>query len=121
MDAVQTRPDGARLVVLEARTAEKENIEITVRDSGPGMPEGGLAEIFNPLFTTKAAGRGVGLALSRMIVGAHGGSVWAENAQTGGAVFRFTLPRAKEGGSLIAERGELGPQGRVRTTLDEPA
>jgi signal transduction histidine kinase len=114
MDAVQTLPDGARLVVLEARTAEKENIEITVRDSGPGIPDGRLEEIFNPLFTTKAAGLGVGLALSRMIVEAHGGRVWAENAQTGGAVFRFTLPCAQEGASLITERGELGPQ-RIET------
>ena len=114
MDAVQTRPVDARQVVLEARTAELETIEITVRDSGPGIPDGRLEEIFNPLFTTKAAGLGVGLALSRMIVEAHGGRVWAENAQTGGAVFRFTLPRAQEGASLITERGELGPQ-RIET------
>jgi two-component system sensor kinase FixL len=114
VDAVQARPDGAKLVVLEARTAEMESIEITVRDSGPGIPDGRLEEIFNPLFTTKAAGLGVGLALSRMIVEAHGGRVWAENAQTGGAVFRFTLPRAQEGAALITERGEFGPQ-RIET------
>jgi signal transduction histidine kinase len=107
MDAVQTRPNGARLVVLEARTVDMENIEITVRDSGPGIPEGRLEEIFNPFFTTKAAGLGVGLALSRMIVEAHGGRVWAENPQAGGAVFRFTLPRAQEGASLITQRGEF--------------
>ena len=106
MDAVQTRPVDSRLVVVEARTAEMDAIEITVRDSGPGIPDGRLEEIFNPLFTTKAAGLGVGLALSRMIVEAHGGRIWAENARTGGAIFRFTLPRAREGAAPAAERGE---------------
>jgi signal transduction histidine kinase len=111
MDAVQTRSGSVREVVLEARAAEMETIEITVRDSGPGIPDARLEEIFNPLFTTKAAGLGVGLALSRMIVEAHGGRIWAESTQAGGAVFRFTLQRAGEGASLRTQRGELGPQG----------
>jgi signal transduction histidine kinase len=97
-------------VVVEARTDEAQSIEITVRDSGPGIPDTRLEEIFNPLFTTKAAGLGVGLALSRMIVEAHGGRIWAQNAETGGAIFQFTLPRAVEGASLSTERGELRPQ-----------
>jgi signal transduction histidine kinase len=113
MDAVQTLPIDARQVVLEARTGEAQMIEITVRDSGPGIPEGRLEEIFNPFFTTKAAGLGVGLALSRMIVEAHGGRIWAESAQTGGAVFRFTLPRAGKGASLSPERGELHAGGTL--------
>jgi len=108
MDAVQSRPVDARRVVLEARTLETETIEVTIRDSGPGIPPGRLEEIFNPLFTTKAAGLGVGLALSRMIVEAHGGRIWAENSQTGGAVFRFTLQRARAGASLSTGRDELG-------------
>jgi signal transduction histidine kinase len=110
MDAVQDRSGSVREVVLEARAAEAETIEITVRDSGPGIPAARLEEIFNPLFTTKAAGLGVGLALSRMIVEAHGGRIWAENAATGGAVFRFTLPRARQEASLSTERGELAQQ-----------
>jgi len=104
IDAVQTLPVDARQVVLEARSDEAEMIEITVRDSGPGIPQGRLEEIFNPFFTTKAAGLGVGLALSRMIVEAHGGRIWAESAQTCGAVFRFTLPRVAEAASLSTER-----------------
>jgi signal transduction histidine kinase len=104
IDAVQTLPVDARQVVLEARSDEAEMIEITVRDSGPGIPQGRLEEIFNPFFTTKAAGLGVGLALSRMIVEAHGGRIWAESAQTGGAVFRFTLPQVGEAASLSTER-----------------
>jgi signal transduction histidine kinase len=93
MDAVQERPANNRRVLLEVRSGERDNLEIAVSDSGPGIPEGRFEEIFNPLFTTKAAGLGVGLALSRMIVDAHGGRLWAENAKSGGAVFRFTLPQ----------------------------
>jgi len=107
MDAVRDRSASARLVVLEARTAEMETIEITVRDSGPGIPSGRLEEIFSPLFTTKAAGLGVGLALSRMIVEAHGGRIWAENGETGGAVFRFTLPCAQSQASLSPARSRF--------------
>ena len=93
MDAVKNQPASARHVILEARISEEEGIEITVRDTGPGIPEGRFEEIFTPLFTTKTGGLGVGLALSRMIVDAYGGRLWAENGETGGAIFRFTLPR----------------------------
>jgi signal transduction histidine kinase len=93
MDAVQERPPSDRRVTLEARSGDRENIEVVVRDSGPGIPADHFDEIFNPLFTTKAAGLGVGLALSRMIVDAHGGRLWAENGKAGGAIFRFTLPQ----------------------------
>lgn len=110
MDAVQARPGSARQVVLEARAAEMETLEIVVRDSGPGIPHDRLEEIFNPLFTTKAAGLGVGLALSRMIVEAYGGRVWAENGETGGAVFRFTLPRAQQQDLPSARSGEIEPR-----------
>lgn len=91
MDAVQNRPPSDRRVMLEARAAEGGSLEVTVRDSGPGIPEDRLEDVFMPFFTTKAAGLGIGLALSRMIVGAHGGRLWAENGETGGAVFRFTV------------------------------
>jgi signal transduction histidine kinase len=107
MDAVQARPAGTRLVVLEARLATPGSMEIMVRDSGPGIPEGRFAEIFNPLFTTKATGLGVGLALSRMIVEAHGGGIWAENAASGGAVIRFTLQCSPASLTAVA-RAEAG-------------
>jgi len=93
IDAAQGRPLGARRVILEARIADAKSLEVTVRDSGHGIPKDQFDKIFNPLFTTKPAGLGVGLTLSRMIVDAHGGRLWAENAEARGAIFRFTLPQ----------------------------
>jgi C4-dicarboxylate-specific signal transduction histidine kinase len=93
MDAVQDCSAAERQVSLEVCTGDRDTLRITVRDCGPGIPEERLEEIFNPLVTTKPTGLGVGLALSRMIVDAHGGTLWAENGATGGAVFHFTLPQ----------------------------
>jgi two-component system sensor kinase FixL len=93
MDAVQDCSANERRVSLEVCAGDRDMLSITVRDCGPGIPEGRLEEIFNPLVTTKPTGLGVGLALSRMIVDAHGGTLWAENSPAGGAVFHFTLPQ----------------------------
>lgn len=92
MDAVQGQPASDRSVMLEARAAKGGSVEVTIKDSGPGIPDDRFEEVFKPFFTTKSKGMGIGLALSRMIIHAHGGRLWAENAETGGAVFRFTLP-----------------------------
>lgn len=91
--AVQSCPPDARQVVVEARANEAKNeVEVVVRDSGPGIPDSIAGDVFKPFFTTKSDGMGVGLALSRTIIEAHGGRLWADRmpAQEG-ATFRFTL------------------------------
>ena len=93
MDAMQNLASGRRQVTLQARAATNGGLEIAVSDSGPGIPGQRLEEIFKPLFTTKPGSMGLGLALSRTIVEAHAGRLWAENhAGNGGAVLRMTLP-----------------------------
>jgi signal transduction histidine kinase len=71
-------------------------IEIAVRDAGHGIPADKVAHVFDPFFTTKPNGMGMGLPISRTIIEAHGGQLWAENNNDRGAAFRFTLPIAKE-------------------------
>jgi signal transduction histidine kinase len=97
IDAVQARPVGARRIVLEARTDERARVELTVRDSGPGIPDSIKNDIFQPFFTTKIGGTGVGLALSRKIIEALEGQLWVEpkSQDNGGATFRFTLRKAQ--------------------------
>ncbi len=96
VQAVQSRPIDARLVVVEARLNHPtDEIAICVQDSGPGIPGAIVDRIFEPLFTTKPDGMGMGLALSHTIIEAHGGRLWADRAsEREGATFRFTLRRA---------------------------
>ncbi len=68
--------------------------QVTVRDSGPGIDAQTLHRIFDPFFSAKPNGLGMGLAISRAIVEAHGGRLWAESAPGSGASFHFTLPFA---------------------------
>lgn len=99
MNAIQAMPKGGRVEV--STRAASGAIEIDVRDHGHGLPEVESERIFEPLFTTKPGGSGLGLAVSRQIVIAHGGKLEASNAEGGGARFRFTLVAAETG-----DRGE---------------
>ncbi|HSQ00389.1 MAG TPA: PAS domain S-box protein [Candidatus Dormibacteraeota bacterium] len=69
-----------------------EGLRLSVSDSGAGVPPRLLEHIFMPFFTTKSSGLGMGLSISRTIVEAHGGRLWAEANPSGGATFSFTLP-----------------------------
>jgi len=84
-----------RRLEVSTALADAGAVAISVRDHGPGLaPEAGR-RLFEPFFTTKADGLGLGLALCRSIVEAHGGTLAHEPAAGGGAVFRFTLPAAR--------------------------
>ena len=65
---------------------------ITVRDSGPGLDPQRLNRLFDAFYTTRPKGLGMGLAISRSIIEAHGGRLWAKPNEPRGAVFQFTLP-----------------------------
>ncbi len=80
-----------RDLVVRARPATDETIEVSVIDSGPGVPSEVFEHLFQPFISTKQQGMGVGLSISRTIVEAHGGRIWCEANPAGGAIFRFTL------------------------------
>ena len=69
---------------------------VTVRDSGPGLDETALKRLFDAFYTTKSKGMGMGLAISRTIIEAHGGKLWATPNVPQGAIFQFTLPADSE-------------------------
>ena len=95
MDAVDDSALDLRVVTVHVQPAVAW-VEVAVRDTGHGIDAENLAHIFDSFFTTKHDGMGMGLAISRSIIAAHGGNIWAENNPDGGATFYFTLPVAKE-------------------------
>jgi signal transduction histidine kinase len=94
MDAMASLPNG-RVVTGRTELCNATSAEISISDSGHGIPTEQLARVFDPFFTTKEQGMGIGLSIARTIVQAHGGRIWAENQARGGAVFRLSLPSAK--------------------------
>ncbi|PSO17815.1 sensor protein FixL [Bradyrhizobium sp. MOS003] len=83
------------LVVANSRVAD-DMIEAEVSDTGSGFRDDVIPNLFQTFFTTKDTGMGVGLSISRSIIEAHGGRMWAESNAAGGATFRFTLPATDE-------------------------
>ncbi|MGH8127154.1 MAG: PAS domain-containing sensor histidine kinase [Gammaproteobacteria bacterium] len=79
-------------VVIEVRQESPSRIRVSVEDTGPGLSPKQIERIFTPLYTTKESGMGMGLSISRTIIDAHGGRLWATSAAGHGAVIHFTLP-----------------------------
>jgi predicted ATPase/signal transduction histidine kinase len=84
--------DGTREMVIRSQRAENEQILVSVRDTGIGVPPQFAEQIFDPFFTTKPHGTGMGLRISRSIVESHGGCLWVAGVAGRGATFQFTLP-----------------------------
>jgi two-component system sensor kinase FixL len=91
-DAMRDCPATERNVVVRAEMEGTRIIKVSARDRGTGLSAGNLDRIFRPFFTTKREGLGMGLSISRAIIEAHGGRLWAENNPDRGASFYFTVP-----------------------------
>jgi len=91
----QSKPD-LRKLVIKTENDEDRGVKVSVRDFGAGIDETHKDKMFEPFYTTKPVGMGMGLAISQRIISAHGGSIWAENNPGGGATFYFTLPASTE-------------------------
>jgi signal transduction histidine kinase len=90
IDAMKDTPSENR--VISIRTSRVKNFaELSVSDCGPGIPEDKIKQVFEPFFTSKAEGMGMGLSIARTIMEAHNGRIWTEN-EPGGATFRIKLP-----------------------------
>ncbi len=96
VEAMATNEKGARELSIGSAPSESGGIEVTVSDSGPGIDAERLQRIFEPFYTTKATGVGMGLSICRSIVDSHGGRLWAEANAPHGTVFRFTLPATQD-------------------------
>jgi signal transduction histidine kinase len=94
MDAIDEAGASARSVLVSARTDGTQGVEIAVSDTGAGIAAAAIGQVFEPFYTTKAKGMGMGLSISRTIIEAHGGKLWAESRHGRGACFLFTVPAA---------------------------
>jgi two-component system sensor histidine kinase HydH len=90
INAMQAMERKGRIEVSGSVAAE--TLTLSVRDTGPGIPPEKLASIFDPYFTTKSEGSGLGLWIAQQIVTAHGGTIQVQNCPQGGAVFTMALP-----------------------------
>ena len=88
--------EGAKLLEI-ASAVQDGRIVLRVSDSGPGVPPSLREKVFDPFFTTRKEGSGIGLSFSHRIVADHGGSVRVDTSRWGGAEFRIELPAAREG------------------------
>jgi two-component system sensor kinase FixL len=85
-------PVPRRTLVIRATRSAGGAILVGVRDAGTGIDDDQLGLVFTPFFTSKSTGLGMGLAITKSIIEAHGGTIWAENNEGQGATLWFTLP-----------------------------
>lgn len=113
----ETEDKGITVQTAAVRVEDAVHVRITVADTGPGIDKRNLRRVFDPFFTTKEQGKGTGMGLSiaHGIVREHGGRIWAESGEQGGAVFRIDLPADQPGpedaGAQGPENGVPGAQG----------
>ena len=99
LEAMSSVDDRARELVVTTRNVDTDQVLVTVEDSGIGIDPQMIDKIFDSFYTTKPGGMGMGLSISRSILEAHGGRLWAEAKDGPGTIFNFTLPKYHKDGS----------------------
>ncbi len=99
LEAMSKCPSPERHLTIRSTLGRNGAVEVAVMDTGPGIPADAGDQVFDHFFSTKRSGLGMGLPISRSIIEAHGGNLWAGREGEAGAVFRFTLPAIDEGRS----------------------
>lgn len=94
MEAMTDCAENGRTITVRTENTEPDTVQVSVHDAGPGLREGTQEVVFEPFYTTKPSGVGMGLAISKSIIEAHGGRIWATDDATAGAAFHFYLPVA---------------------------
>jgi signal transduction histidine kinase len=102
---MQETPGKWRQITIHTR-CQNGAVRVSVRDHGCGIPPERLSGIFNPFYTTKSTGLGMGLAICRRLIETHGGHIEARNHDEGGATFCFSLP------AIESDRRQPNPQSR---------
>jgi PAS domain S-box-containing protein len=92
VEAMAAVSDHPRELIICSRSHESDNVMVAVQDCGVGIDQDDLEKIFSAFYTTKSQGMGMGLAISRSIIEAHGGRLWATQNEGEGATIQFTLP-----------------------------
>jgi signal transduction histidine kinase len=94
VEAMSSVEAGTRELSITTEQSQT-GVLVAVHDSGPGIHPEHLERVFKSFYTTKPSGTGMGLSICRSIIDAHGGRLWAEANEPGGAIFQFTLPAQK--------------------------
>jgi len=96
VEAMSSVEDGTRELSIRTEQSQTGGILVAVHDSGPGVDPVNLARVFEPFYTTKTSGIGMGLSICQTIINGHGGRLWMSANEPRGAVFQFTLPAVQE-------------------------
>jgi PAS domain S-box-containing protein len=97
MEAMSARSEGPRDLLISTAKTDSEGVLVAVRDSGPGLAPESVERLFEPFYTTKPGGLGMGLSICRSIIESHHGRLWATANTPHGAVFQFNLPPYSSG------------------------
>ena len=96
LEAMSGAKSPDRRITGRTEILDEDTAQVSIEDTGPGIGAENVQRIFEPFFTTKNTGMGMGLSIARNIVISHGGRMWAQNLDGGGAAFRFTVPLARQ-------------------------